>query len=137
MIKEIFGTHETRMWTKNKGSSSSGLAILGGGSSKSQGQSERIQEMDKIRAEDITKLNSGQFYGILAEGNRKELLGVQFKPFKSNVEPQQIEVTEASEFEIERNYERIIKEVKGLFKYDVKEDKSKKKTRNKYLNLDF
>lgn len=137
MIKEIFGTHETKMWTKSKGSSTSGLALLGGSSSKSKGQSERVQEMDKIRAEDITNLNSGQFYGILAEGNKKELMGVQFKPFNSKNESMQIALNEASEFDLERNYERIIREVKSLFKYDVNEVKLKKKTRNKYLNLDL
>ncbi|WKX76336.1 hypothetical protein [Zobellia laminariae] len=110
MIKEIFGTHETRMWTKNKGSSSSGWIIFGGSYSTSNGESERVQEMNKVRAEDITKLNVGQFYGVLAEGNDRELLGVQFKPFVSESNPAPIKIKEVSKNDIERNYERIIQD---------------------------
>lgn len=137
MIKEIFGTHETRMWTKSKGSSSSGWMILGGSYSTSNGESERVQEMNKVRAEDITKLNVGQFYGVLAEGNDRELLGVQFKPFASESNPAPIKIKEVSKNEIERNYERIIQETKALFKDHASETTSVKKKRNKYLNLDL
>ncbi|MGJ8735388.1 type IV secretory system conjugative DNA transfer family protein [Zobellia laminariae] len=137
MIKEIFGTHETRMWTKNKGSSSSGWIIFGGSYSTSNGESERVQEMNKVRAEDITKLNVGQFYGVLAEGNDRELLGVQFKPFVSESNPAPIKIKEVSKNDIERNYERIIQETKALFKDQATETTSVKKKRNKYLNLDL
>ena len=137
MIKEIFGTHETRMWTKNKGSSSSGWIILGGSYSTSKGESERVQEMNKVRAEDITKLNVGQFYGVLAEGNNRELLGVQFKPFDSERDSFPIEMREASKIDIERNYERILQETRELFKVQTSESTPVKKKRNKYLNLDL
>ncbi len=137
MIKEIFGTHETRMWSKSSSKSTSGTSLFGGKSSRSKSKSEKIQEMDKIRAEDITQLNSGQFFGILAEGNKKELLGVQFKPFLSNDIDFRVNSNKANELDIERNYKRIIEEVKNLFEYDVKEDSPKSKSRNKYLNLDF
>ncbi|MDF4221079.1 type IV secretion system DNA-binding domain-containing protein [Maribacter sp. M208] len=137
MIKEIFGTHETRMWSKSRSKSTSGTSLFGGKSSRSKSKSEKIQEMDKIRAEDITQLNSGQFFGILAEGNKKELLGVQFKPFLSKEIDFRVKGATANELDIERNYKRIIEEVKNLFENDIKTVNSKSKSRNKYLNLDF
>lgn len=137
MIKDVFGTHEVRKWSKNQGVSKPVKSLLGLSKSKSQGVSEQIKEQDKLRAEDITNLNSGQFYGVIAEGNHRELMGIQLKPFDSKPTSTLMHTRQVDEMQITRNYDRIIEETKFLFQHNQKVQPLNKKSRNKYLNLDL
>ena len=140
MIKELFGTHETRYWTKSKSKSRSFKFLGYGPTGKNEGQSESVQERDRVRASEIINLNAGQFFGILADGKPREFLGVQFKPFKKETISVDTKLRPISENEIYANYAKIVEEAKNLITPGNQEKtnvKQRKKLRKSLLDLDL
>lgn len=94
-------------------------------------KSESIQKRDRIKIQQMTTLNAGQFAGILAEGNNKEFLeqielqdvptGAK-KPFKSGYS-----LDSAS-----RNFEQIYSDVTAFFGTTEKPERKKDSSRNGY-----
>ncbi len=81
MIVKLFGKHDV---TYNSSSTSSG-ASSGGflsdnfSQSNSNSVSQSIQQRERVKVSEIINLSAGKFYGTIAEGNMKELIGVQLK----------------------------------------------------------
>ncbi|TMM58434.1 type IV secretory system conjugative DNA transfer family protein [Maribacter algarum] len=140
MIKEIFGTHERRYWTKSKSKSKSFRLLGYSASGKNQGQSESVQERERVRASEILNLNAGQFFGILADGEPREFLGVQFKPFRESTIPVDTNLRPVSEDEIYYNYTKIVEETRNLLPSTNQEKSNvtkRKKLRKTLLDLDL
>lgn len=55
--------------------------------SKSTSASESMQERDRVKISDITNASPGVFYGVIAQGNKKELLGVRLSEIEENHKP--------------------------------------------------
>lgn len=82
MIVKLFGKHDVTYTTMSKNSGNSyGDILSSSGSSSSTGKSESqsIQQRERVKVSDIINLQAGKFYGLIAEGNIGELIGVQFK----------------------------------------------------------
>ncbi len=73
MISALFGSEDREYQSSSvsKGSSSEG------NSSRNYSTSRSIQQRERVKVSDITNLPAGKFYGVIAEGNHKELMGVQ------------------------------------------------------------
>ncbi|MFH4968302.1 TraM recognition domain-containing protein [Gaetbulibacter sp. M240] len=79
MITALFGKEDRKYVSSSTSSgSSSGNGFIGN-SSTNRGTTESFQERERVKVSDITNLPAGKFYGIVAEGNCTELLGVQMK----------------------------------------------------------
>lgn len=111
MIKNLFGKHDKTYHTTNKGTGTSGQFVHLS-SNTNTGTSENIQERDRIKVSDITNLEAGEFYGLIAEGTPKEFLKTQFiaQPIKSTYQPQTITTDE----QMSDNYNRIVIEAKSI-----------------------
>lgn len=74
MIISLFGKHDVKF----KSSSKSASENTYGSSSSSKSISESYQQRERVKISDITNASPGKFYGVIAQGNYNELLGVQF-----------------------------------------------------------
>lgn len=92
------------------------------------GKSESIQKRDRVKIQQMTTLNAGQFAGILAEGNNKEFLeqielqevpNASKKPFDNGYS-----------FEVaNQNFETIYTEILSFFGSPKKKDRKKESGR--------
>ncbi len=113
MIVRLFGKHDVTYNSSSTSSGSSSGGFLSGNSSSSHNQSvsQSIQQRERVKVSDIINLSAGKFYGTIAEGNVKELIGVQLKQvpdtkreFKVNDEP----------FSLSENFKKIYSEVEKI-----------------------
>ena len=111
MISDLFGKHDKTYETANKGTGTSG-EFVHLASNTNRGISESIQERDRVKVSDITNLEAGQFYGLIAEGQPKEFLKTQFiaEGINTNYQPQ----NRALEQQMINNYNRIVEEAKSI-----------------------
>lgn len=116
MISALFGNEDREYQSSSisKGSSSEG------NSSKNYSTSRSIQQRERVKVSDITNLPAGKFYGVIAEGNHNELLGVQlhqveakYKAFenKTGINPSD-------------SFKGIYKDVEGILKPSPSNDLS-------------
>lgn len=115
MITQMFGRADKKYQTKSKGDSFHDSDFFGKHvNSSSENMSETIQERDRVKSTDIMNLEPGEFYGFIAEGNKKELLKTKFLVDK-DIETTDLEFEfKASEEDIQKNYLKIIEEAKSI-----------------------
>lgn len=111
MICNLFGKHDRIFETKNRGTETSG-EFVHLSSNTNKGFSESIQERDKVRVSDITSLEAGQFYGLIAEGHPNEFLRLQFIP--QEVKLSHTFHDKTTDEEMAENYNRIVLESKSI-----------------------
>ncbi|MBK5719888.1 type IV secretion system DNA-binding domain-containing protein [Dysgonomonas sp. Marseille-P4677] len=111
MICNLFGKHDRIFETKNRGTGTSG-EFVHLSSNTNKGISESIQERDRVRVSDITSLEAGQFYGLIAEGYPNEFLNTQFIP--QEVKSCYTFQNKTTDEEMTDNYNRIVLEAKSI-----------------------
>ena len=112
MIQGLFSKADKIFVSRSEGSGTSGKFIHLG-SNTNDGSSENIQERDRVKVNDLINLESGEFYGIIAEGTPREFLKVQFE--KGEIEETYINQKIPINNEIMKdNYFRIINECKNI-----------------------
>lgn len=116
MICNLFGKHDRIFETKNRGTGTSG-EFVHLSSNTNKGFSESIQERDKVRVSDITSLEAGQFYGLIAEGYPSEFLKAQFIP--QEVESCYTFQDKTTNEEMTDNYNCIVEEAKSIYQLTV------------------
>ena len=81
MIVKLFGKHDVTYNSTSKSSGASSGGFLSGSFSEnnSSSVSQSIQQRERVKVSEIINLSAGKFYGTIAEGNMKELIGVQLK----------------------------------------------------------
>ena len=79
MVVNMFGKHDVtyNSTSTSKGSSSGGFLSDHFSSSNNSSVSESIQQRERVKVSEIINLPPGKFYGMIADGNVKELIGVQ------------------------------------------------------------
>ncbi len=115
MITQMFGRADKKYQTKSKGDSFHDSDFFGKHvNSSSENMSETIQERDRVKSTDIMNLEPGEFYGFIAEGNKKELLKTKFLVDK-DIETTDLEFEfKTSEEDVQKNYLKIIEEAKSI-----------------------
>lgn len=111
MITKLFGKHDRTYETANRGTGTSG-EFVHLSSNTNKGTSESIQERDRVKVSDITNLEAGQFYGLIAEGQPKEFLKTQFLAdgIKTTYQSQ----NKTTDKLMIDNYNRIVEEAKSI-----------------------
>ncbi|WP_076357725.1 type IV secretory system conjugative DNA transfer family protein [Chryseobacterium joostei] len=111
MVAKLFSKEDRTYIGKNTGTGTSGQ-VIHTQSNQSSGMSESIQERDRVKVSDLINLNTGEFYGIIAEGQPKEFFKTQFlADFAESKENDKCAVTDK---EMQDNYFRIIEEAKAI-----------------------
>lgn len=87
MITNLFGKEDQVFRSVSTGESSAGGLLMDSQLSKSTSASESMQERDRVKISDITNASPGVFYGVIAQGNKKELLGVRLSEVEENHKP--------------------------------------------------
>ena len=113
MIKDLFSKEDKTYTTQSENDGSSGMYVHMN-TSRGKGSSESIQERDRVKVSDITTMDTGDFYGIIAEGEPKEIIKRKFNynPIKGG---DIVIENKASEVEMDENYNRIVNESQNLF----------------------
>ncbi|TCP28153.1 type IV secretion system coupling TraD/TrwB family protein [Tenacibaculum skagerrakense] len=111
MITQMFGRADKKFQTRSKGDSFHDSEFFGRHiNSSSENFSETIQERDRVKTTDIMNLEPGEFYGLIAEGNKKEILKSKFKVDREIEETDFEFELKVSEDDIQKNYVKIIEE---------------------------
>lgn len=87
MITNLFGKEDQIFRSVSTGESSAGGLLMDSQLSKSTSTSESMQERDRVKISDVTNASPGVFYGVIAQGNKKELLGVRLNEVEENHKP--------------------------------------------------
>ena len=85
MIVKLFGKHDVTYNTvsNSSGSSSGGFLSDHYSASNNKSISQSIQQRERVNISDIKNLSPGTFYGIIADGFTKELIGTNLNQIKS------------------------------------------------------
>ncbi len=86
MIVKLFGKHDVTYNTvsNSSGASSGGLFSDHYSSSNNKSTSQSIQQRERVNISDITNMSPGTFYGFIADGNIKELVGSRLQQIESS-----------------------------------------------------
>lgn len=96
----LFGKYEAEFQ-----SSSKGVNMNDGGNSYNTGQSVSFQQRERLPAQEVMSFNTGEFCGIVADGNLKEFRShLQMVQSKATDIPQ---IENVSDFSIKSNFEEI------------------------------
>jgi len=117
MVINLFGK-EDRAYTSTSSSENSSAGGLFGDTlqGKSYSSSESMQERERIKISDITNAKPGVFFGVVAEGNKNELLGVRLAEIEENHKPFEKRNTEEDPREV---FKRIHKDIKNIGKSSI------------------
>ncbi len=113
MIKSLFSKEDKVYWAKSKNSGSSGTMVHFN-TNDGKGKSESIQERDRVKISEILKAETGQFYGLIAEGKPREFINYKFSYDQEQIDLSVIEVPNADEYHMNFNYSKIIEEAKSI-----------------------
>ncbi|HCM34202.1 MULTISPECIES: type IV secretion system DNA-binding domain-containing protein [Chryseobacterium] len=111
MVGKLFSKEDRTYINKNTGTGTSGQ-LVHTQSNQSSGKSESIQERDRVKVSDLINLNTGEFYGIIAEGQPKEFFKTQF--LEDHAESRENDKRAVTDKEMQENYYRIIEEAKAI-----------------------
>lgn len=111
MVGKLFSKEDRTYINKNTGTGTSGQ-LVHTQSNQSSGKSESIQERDRVKVSDLINLNTGEFYGIIAEGQPKEFFKTQF--LTDFAESRENDKRAVTDMEMQENYYRIIEEAKRI-----------------------
>lgn len=111
-VQKMFSKTDKVFVSKNSGTGTSGQ-LVHMNSNTNTGTSENIQERDRVKISDLIHLESGEFFGIIAEGEPREILKAQFEyaPIENHYINQRIPVNSDM---VKENYFRIVKECKSI-----------------------
>jgi hypothetical protein len=86
MIVKLFGKHDVTFNTisNSSGSSSGGLLSDHYSSSNNKSVSQSIQQRERVNISNITNMPPGTFYGFIADGNIRELVGSRLQQIESS-----------------------------------------------------
>ncbi|GAA4273743.1 type IV secretory system conjugative DNA transfer family protein [Aquimarina gracilis] len=115
VVSELFGKADKKYATVSRGNSYKSGLLMDHGNSSSNNISESFQERDRVKVTDVMNLQPGEFYGVIAEGNKKEILKAKFAgDHNTDVDYQfQLRTTERLNKE---NYHNIIAESRSILK---------------------
>jgi hypothetical protein len=113
MVQKLFSKEDRTFISKSDGTGTSGK-LMHLNSNTNKGTSESVQERDRVKVNELIHLESGEFYGIVAEGSPREFLKTKFEysPIPNNYINTRIPVNEEI---IKENYFRIVNECKEIF----------------------
>lgn len=126
-VVKLFGQREDKVLVEGSSSSPLGKAI---GVNSKYSQSQSIQKRDRIKIQQMTTLNQGEFAGLMAEGNNKEFL----EQVKLQSVPDIITFPNESEYtpnSVNSNFEKIYIEMERFI------SKSKQKPKGGVSDMDF
>lgn len=118
-ICALFGK-EDRTYVSNstsKGRSSGGMFSGTGSNSNNHSVSQSIQQRERVTIKDVTNLPAGKFYGVIAEGNHKELLGSQL----GQVDSQYLSFDEKPNTDIKKLFKTIYDDVNDILNSSSKQ----------------
>jgi hypothetical protein len=121
MIKSIFSKQDKTFVTNSENKGKSGGLAWQLGRNKNKGLNESIQERDRVKVTDIMNLNTGEFYGIVAEGKPREFLKTKFKISNQDESNCSFGIKTPKEY-FKMNYQRIVDEVLNMTKKDKPTD---------------
>ena len=109
MITQMFGRADKKYQTKSRGDSFYDSDYFGKHvNSSSENTTETVQERDRVKTTDIMNLEPGEFYGFIAEGNKKEILKTKFI-VDEDIHTSKINFEQkVSDKDIQNNYLKII-----------------------------
>lgn len=112
IVQKMFSKTDKVFVSKNSGTGTSGQ-LVHMNSNTNTGTSENVQERDRVKVSDLIHLESGEFYGIIAEGEPREILKAQFdySPIENHHINQRIPINDSI---VKENYFRIVKEAKEI-----------------------
>src|SRR5690606_31905627 len=115
MVTKLFSKYDKTYFTNSKTKGSSGKLIhlsTNDGTSKN----ESIQERERVKINDITNAESGQFFGFLAAGTPREFIKHQFDYDKTKLDPLESFdiIPKTDDYDIMANYLKIIEEAKTV-----------------------
>ncbi len=116
MISQLFGKTDRTFKTTSKGDNYYQSSIFGKHTnSLNKSTNETVQERDRVKTTDIMNLRPGEFYGLIAEGNEREILKSRFQ-INGNLEDSDFDFPiKATDFDIHENYQKIIWQAKSIF----------------------
>jgi len=95
MVINLFGKQDEVFTSVSSGTNSSAGGLFGDTArGKSVSSTESLQERERVKISDITNAKPGVFFGIVAEGNKNELLGVRLAEVEENHKPFEKKITE-------------------------------------------
>jgi len=117
IIQSVFSKEDKMYWLSNKSTGTSGQ-IVHLNSNDSRGKSQSIQERERLKINQILMADTGQFYGIIAEGSPREFIGYKFKYDKSKIVASEnmTSIPEVSFDTVIKNYHKIISEAQTIIK---------------------
>lgn len=129
MISQLFGKADRTFKTTNHGDNYYQSSIFGKHTnSLIKSINETVQERDRVKITDIMNLLPGEFYGFIAEGNKREILKSKFQISQEFWANGFDFPTRATETDIQENYRKIIGEAKSILE-------PTKNTENNLLNF--
>ena len=117
MVVKLFGKHDVTYNSTSTSSGASSGGLLSGRFSEnnSTSVSQSVQQRERVKVSEIINLSAGKFYGTIAEGNVKELIGVQLK----QVPDQKREfMTNDNSISLNENFKKIYSEVEIIRQND-------------------
>ena len=130
-VVKLFGQREDKVLVEGSSSGRLGRAI---GYNDKYSQSQSIQKRDRIKIQQMTTLNAGEFAGLMAEGNNKEFL----EQIQLQKVPESIGFPERSDYtpvNANTNFEEIYVQMENFIS-DSK-GKSKPKSTGEVSDMDF
>ncbi|GGW43939.1 conjugal transfer protein TraG [Arenibacter certesii] len=115
IIQSIFSKEDKVYWSSHHNVGSSGKMVHLT-SSDGKGKSQSIQERERLKISQIMRTDTGQFYGVIAEGSPREFIGYQFDYDKEKVDVSKgmNAIPEVDSETIMNNYHRIISEARNI-----------------------
>jgi len=120
MIKSVFSKEDKTYWTKGTSKGTGGGMLFQPKRNTGNSYSQSIQERDKVKVSTILNSKTGQFFGIVAEGEPREIIEYQFDYDKTSIPKMNFSDKVVSKSDINSNYSRIISESKGMLLDEVK-----------------
>lgn len=88
MISDLFDKEDKTFVSRSSSTGSSSRTLFGADSvSKNNSESQSIQQRERVKVSDITNLAPGRFYGLLAEGDKMEVMGEQLSQVEETHKP--------------------------------------------------
>ena len=128
MITALFGKEDKEYTSTSKGTGVSERGFLDSSSSTNTSTSKSYQERDRVKVSDITNLRAGKFYGLIAQGNHKELMGVQLEQTQTDY----LNFNKSEDVNVSETFKKIYEEVKN---FNQKTEKIEETDFNINLNI--
>jgi type IV secretory pathway TraG/TraD family ATPase VirD4 len=103
VIQSIFSKEDKVYWASHTSQGSSGKMVHLT-TNDGKGKSQSIQERERLKISQIMGTDTGQFYGVIAEGSPREFIGYQF-----NYDSEKVSFRKSPDFIPEVDFETIVK----------------------------